>query len=270
MWDNPVSLYVPERRLAFAAEMSYLLATCLIKSSILLFYQRIPSRTISPTFLFITKASLASVVLATVAFLIALFRACRSLFSFWFTNDQTTQMRGAGFGCSDEFNIFLSAFIVTTVQDFIVTTLPLLLFWKVEMSSQEKKLLGAVFAVGYLVCLLSIARLYYIYLLFHVTFDTTWTSWYIWIWKVFEITMGAMCASAPTLPALYRHYWGALSCDRPPPVPPKPPHMIGVRRSVFQFHGSPSSSFAQLTYPHRVRYSVHVYAEEGRDDRPLV
>ena len=94
------------------------------------------------------------------------------------------------------------------MQDLIVTTLPLILFWRLRVPPVQKVALGAVFAVGYIVCAIAGVRIYYIYIVYNETYDTTWASWYLWIWMLLEILMGAMCTSAPTLKAFFHGYLG--------------------------------------------------------------
>ena len=61
----------------------------------------------------------------------------------------------------------------STQQDFITTSLPFFLFWDMALPRRQKTALGAIFALGFLLCIIGIVRFWYIYKVFFVSYDVT-------------------------------------------------------------------------------------------------
>ena len=65
----------------------------------------------------------------------------------------------------------MAAFTVSYLQGFLVTFLPVLVVFKLQISFQEKMALLAVLAASYPVCAIGVLRIYSIYVVFHEPYD---------------------------------------------------------------------------------------------------
>ncbi|EMD63770.1 hypothetical protein COCSADRAFT_144159 [Bipolaris sorokiniana ND90Pr] len=213
MWDVTPNLYVPERKIVFAVYLLYILAGGLIKISILLFYRRLDARCIPSTFRIATWLSIAIITIFITAFTIILFTACNPLAAFWYQFDAVHQLAGYKYHCwvNEEADI-MAASIISAVQDAIAAFLPTLLYWNLQIPKRQKIALGAVFASGYLVCIVCIARVFAIYTIFNnELYDSSWTTWPALLLAVLEIQLGAIVASAPALKVFAKHYFSGAS-----------------------------------------------------------
>ena len=138
------------QKVIWAIEALNLLGTGLTKVSILLFVNQMMRRNLATPIATILWATVAFVVFSTVTFEISLFSECRPFSAFRMQVDIGYAYGGAKWHCVNEGAKLLSAGIISTVQDFIVTTLPLVLIWDLQMAQKKKFAIIAVFAVGYL------------------------------------------------------------------------------------------------------------------------
>jgi hypothetical protein len=134
----------------WAIEGLNLLGTGLTKVSILLFVNQMMRRNLATPVATILWATVAFVVLSTITFEISLFAECRPFSAFWMQVDIGYAYGGAKWRCVNEGAKLLSAGVISTVQDFLVTTLPLILIWDLQMAQKKRFAIIAVFAVGYL------------------------------------------------------------------------------------------------------------------------
>jgi hypothetical protein len=211
MWDVLPTLYVPERQAVFGVYSLYVVATGLIKISILLFYRRLDARCIPSAFRIITWISIAVIALFISAFTIVLFTACDPFPAFWNQFDVALQLQGYKYHCwiNEEADI-MAASIISAIQDGVAAFLPTLLYWNLQIPQRQKIALGAVFALGYLVCIACAMRVYAIYRIFHnPKYDATWTTWPALLLALIEIQLGAIVASAPALKVFAKHFFGA-------------------------------------------------------------
>ncbi|KAF1831226.1 hypothetical protein BDW02DRAFT_591285 [Decorospora gaudefroyi] len=210
IWDVLPTLYVSQRKVTFALYLLYIVAGSSIKISILLFYRRLDSRSITRTFRILTLLNIAGIALFTIAFVLVLFLSCDPMAAFWQRFDLETQIRGDyTFHCwVDEGADLLSASIISAVQDAIAAFLPTFLYWNLQIPRRQKVALGAIFALGYVVCVVAGVRSYYVWRTFDFRlYDSTWESWPAWLLCVIEIQLGAICASAPALKVFLSHYF---------------------------------------------------------------
>jgi hypothetical protein len=134
-------------------EAFYVLSTSLTKISILLFYRRMASGSISPFFHWAVRIAMASVVLYAITFEMTLFLGCHPIDSFWNQVDLiwgTTHIEGVDYHCFSEPANALAASGISIVQDFMACGLPVVLFWKLNLPFRQKAALAAVFGVGFL------------------------------------------------------------------------------------------------------------------------
>jgi hypothetical protein len=131
--------------------MLYLVTTSTTKISILLFYRRLASNTISKGFLWSVYAAIAFVAIYWVVFTLNLYLGCRPFRAFWMEADMEWSALNAGkFHCFNEGNNLIAAAVVSGVQDFIACGMPSILFWKTKLPRRQKIALGVLFGVGFL------------------------------------------------------------------------------------------------------------------------
>lgn len=114
-------------------------------------------------------------------------------------------LAGETFDCYDEGVVLLVASTVSATQDFIAAVLPTLLFWKLQMPVRQKIALFAIFAIGYGVVALAIARAVFSFRIYYVTYDVTWETWNLFLVTLLELHVGAFCANAPAFKILFTH-----------------------------------------------------------------
>ncbi|EUC48156.1 hypothetical protein COCMIDRAFT_88217 [Bipolaris oryzae ATCC 44560] len=213
MWDVTPNLYIPERKIVFAVYLLYIIASGLIKISILLFYRRLDARCIPSTFRIVTWISITIIAVFITAFTVILFTACNPLASFWYQFDIARQISGYKYHCwvNEEADI-MAASIVSAVQDAIAACLPTLLYWNLQIPKRQKITLGTLFASGYVVCIVCIARVFAIHTIFNnELYDSSWTTWPALLLAVLEIQLGVIVSSAPALRVFAKHYFSGTS-----------------------------------------------------------
>ncbi|RMZ67796.1 integral membrane [Pyrenophora seminiperda CCB06] len=215
VWDIPPNLYVPERKITFTIYLLYVISGGLIKSSILLFYRRLDNRCITRAFRLATWINILAIFLFIFAFTVVLLTACAPTEAFWLQFDITRQLEGYAYTCwVNEGDYILSASIVSAVQDGVAAFLPTLLYWNLKIAKRQKLGLGAIFALGYVVCGVAGVRSYFIWKIFNHNggdYDSTWKSWPVWVLTVVEVHLGMICASAPALKVFCCHYCRVVS-----------------------------------------------------------
>lgn len=154
-WDLPRDgkLAIASRKVVLAIEVLYTASTGLTKISILLFYRRLASGTISPTFHWAVRCAIIFVTVSTIAFIMAPIFGCKPLNAFW--NQVSipwilTHVEGRDYRCFNEAADLLSAAAVSILQDFVACIMPMVLFWKLQLPRRQKIALGSLFVVGFL------------------------------------------------------------------------------------------------------------------------
>lgn len=128
-----------------------MVSTSTTKISILLFYRRLTSDTISLGFLRCVHAAIAFVVLYFVVFIIVLFMNCQPFHAYWRQVDlEWNILNESKYHCIDEEKDLVAAAVVSVIQDFIACGMPSILFWKLKMPRRQKFALAAIFGVGFL------------------------------------------------------------------------------------------------------------------------
>lgn len=130
-----------------ALEALYLTSTATTKISILLFYRRLSSGTVSSRFLYSVYAAIAFVAVYYFIFMINLFVGCRPFEAFWL---QVNPFWQGKYQCINEAANLIAAATISVVQDFLACGMPMILFWKLQIPFRQKVLLGAIFGVGFL------------------------------------------------------------------------------------------------------------------------
>ena len=97
----------------------------------------------------------------------------------------------------------------------MVATLPLILIWDLQLPKAKKLSVAAVFAVGYIICGMGVARVVYTHKVFFETYDVTWWSAILGFWALLELTMGIVVACAPALKVFFTKIAAGTIPSRP-------------------------------------------------------
>jgi hypothetical protein len=187
-------------------EVLFVLATGLVKVSILLFFRRLGSRGVSKAFRIITWIAIGFTISSTIAFFISPFVGCRPLSAYWEQSDVTKILQGVEFKCNDEGAAVTAAGVISTVQDLITALLPNFIYWKAQIPFRQKAALMAIFATAYGVAAFGALRTHATWVLFYETYDVSWQLWEVWNWMLLEIHIGVICANAPALKVFFKRY----------------------------------------------------------------
>ena len=206
IWDVDLTLFTIQRKLILTIEILFVLATGIIKVSILLFFRRLGSRAVSKAFRITTWAAIAFTVASTIAFFISPLVGCRPISAYWEQSDIVNIVKGVEFNCNAEGAAITSAGIISTVQDVITALLPNFIYWKAQIPFRQKVALMAIFATAYGVAAFGALRTYATWVLFYETYDVSWQLWEIWNWTLLELHIGVICANAPALKVFVKRY----------------------------------------------------------------
>jgi hypothetical protein len=141
-----------QAQVVFSIDTLYTFTTLFAKTSILLFYKRLSSGTVTPVFHWVLRGAIAFVVIAHIGIQITVFNSCKPLSSFWWQVDiewVVTHKEGDDFTCLDEVTIYWWSMAFVTVQDFMTVLLPICLLWKIRLPSRQKIALGCIFGLGF-------------------------------------------------------------------------------------------------------------------------
>jgi hypothetical protein len=130
-----------------ALEALYLTSTATTKISILLFYRRLSSGTVSNGFLYSVYAAIAFVAVYYFIFMINLFVGCQPIEAFWLQANPSWQGK---YECINEAANLIAAAVISVIQDFLACGMPMVLFWKLRIPFRQKIALAAIFGVGFL------------------------------------------------------------------------------------------------------------------------
>ncbi|ORY11708.1 hypothetical protein BCR34DRAFT_513451 [Clohesyomyces aquaticus] len=207
VWDVDPKLYVAGRKIILTLEVVFCITAGLIKVSILLFYRRISSRTVTPSFRWATRISIAFVIGYSFAFALVPIFGCRPITAYW---DQLAVQNlynpAYKFSCFNEGADTFAAAVISAVQDAVTAALPSFLYWKLHIPVRQKIALFSIFAIGYFVVAIAAVRAYFSWHVFFDTYDVTYVGWDNCLWALLELHMGAMCANAPALKVFFNHF----------------------------------------------------------------
>jgi hypothetical protein len=206
IWDVDLTLFTIQRKLILTIEILFVIATGLIKVSILLFFRRLGSRGVSKTFRVITWVAIGFTIASTITFFISPLVGCRPLSAYWEQSDVVKIIQGAKFNCNDEGAAITAAGVVSTVQDVIAALLPNFIYWKARIPFRQKAALMGIFATAYGVAVFGALRTYATWVLFFETYDVSWQLWEIWNWTLLELHIGVICANVPALKVFVKRY----------------------------------------------------------------
>jgi hypothetical protein len=206
IWDVDLTLFTIQRQLILTIEVLFVVATGLVKVSILLFFRRLGSRGVSKAFRITTWVAIGFTIASTIAFFISPFAGCRPLSAYWEQSDVTKILQGVKFDCNNEGAAVTSAGVISTVQDLITALLPNFIYWKAQIPFRQKAALMAIFATAYGVAAFGALRTHATWVLFYETYDVSWQLWEVWNWMLLELHIGVICANLPALKVFVKRY----------------------------------------------------------------
>lgn len=106
--------------------------------------------------------------------------------------------------CLDQSAIVIGATVINVVSDLMILVIPIVAIWNLQMARSQKYRLSAVFTVGLLGVMASIARLGYLVPMAQRPNQTVIVM-VLLIFNIVEQTIGIIVGCMPVLPALYRH-----------------------------------------------------------------
>lgn len=181
-----------------AIQLQYVWGATLIKLSVLTFDRRLGIQNITPRFNWAVRVSIGLVLSYWLIWTILILCQCSPFEAYWF-QFVPSWVATHKYSCLNEGANTLSNTIVSTVTDFIAFMLPSSLLIKLQISRKQKLAFLSVFAVGLLVCIVGIIRIYYITNLYYHTYDVTWVAYHVFGATAVELLLAVICASAPAL-----------------------------------------------------------------------
>ncbi|KAH7389768.1 hypothetical protein BKA66DRAFT_568692 [Pyrenochaeta sp. MPI-SDFR-AT-0127] len=203
-WDQTTDTMVSSRQITMSIELNYLVATTLIKVSILCFYRRMTG-TLTNKFVYWVWGSIIFCVIYGIVFSLLIIFICSPVVGFFHVFDVAWKEVNK-LSCHDEGAIVVACAAISTVQDLVICMLPIFLIWNLQIVKRQKIALCAIFGMGMVTCVCGILRTYYATYVYNYTYDITWYAYHGWIWTALEAQLGVICASAPALKIFFRRY----------------------------------------------------------------
>ncbi|KAK6338572.1 hypothetical protein TWF730_002635 [Orbilia blumenaviensis] len=202
LYDFKPEWLVPARKLAIATEFLFVPCVGLTKLSILVFYHRVFS---SKSFRLFVYAGVAYVVLYSISSIVVVFLQAIPLRAYW-----DKSIHGKFIDGQVAFMVFG---VLNCLSDLYVFFLPIREVWGIQLPKKQRVGLVLVFALGSVVCIAGIVRIYYIWIVFSPTnWDFTYQGAPLYIATAIEGDLGILCASLPALkPLIHRYAPGLLS-----------------------------------------------------------
>ncbi|KAF4202619.1 hypothetical protein CNMCM8927_000014 [Aspergillus lentulus] len=157
----------------------------LVKLSLLISYLRFFTQ---PLFRGLTWAMVALIVSWALAYMIALFLACKPLKDYW----ESIQFNPPN--CINQSASTFSFSITNLATDLMVLILPMRVLWMLKLPIRERLVLITVIDIGILACVASAVRVYYSYRTLNITYDITWDGYDIWLWILVEVNLAVIVA----------------------------------------------------------------------------
>lgn len=92
--------------------------------------------------------------------------------------------------CLNDPAIVFAASVVNIVTDFISTTLPMPLIWRLKLPTRQRIAVISIFALGVIVNVAGSVRTVYVWKSMVAGIDTTWIGWPILVAAGMEISLG--------------------------------------------------------------------------------
>lgn len=174
------------------------------KVSICLFLLRIPVEThlIRPL-----QVTIAVLVVSNVILTILWIVQCRPLAAAW-----NSFIQGHCFSEGELQRIIIAQALISIISDFMLAIFPVFILWKVQISPRVKAGLCALMSMGLITAACCIVRTVLNWQ--NVNQDPTWASIDNWYWRSWEVCIGIVAASIPTLRPGYKRLASTISTYR--------------------------------------------------------
>ncbi|KAI4089843.1 MAG: hypothetical protein LQ344_005102 [Seirophora lacunosa] len=162
MWDITLDQWGPWNRWGAASVTVFVPAVGLAKVAILLFYLRLnPDRQFRRSVYVVLALTLSYVLALGLAILLQ----CNPPAKFW-----TPSIEGK---CLDGTKLYLANAILNVIFDFMVLLVPIPMLLRLKVPTRQKVVIGALFSLGSITCIVSAVRIYFSELMLQYT-DITW------------------------------------------------------------------------------------------------
>ncbi|KAL1801157.1 hypothetical protein ACET3X_001499 [Alternaria dauci] len=202
-----VSLDIPSEELTsmlkanLATRLLYVVATCLVKFSILVFYLRLDPRRRTKWIVYFLMAWVAA--LSIVTFFVLLF-VCTPPSLFWDPVGQAENPEKCLKQNTQQVFFNING-IMNVIQDFAMYILPLFIVWRLQMPRSQKIALCAILCVGLVAVAAGCVRFHYVLFLSNEA-----DIWYYMAdslnWCSIEIYAAIICSTASTFKVLLKTY----------------------------------------------------------------
>lgn len=183
--------YTPYMKSFYCSVVTYNVAICVVKISIMLQYRRIFSSS------GVQKLTMIMLVFETcwaITLSVLLPLVCTPVVAFWDRSVEGT--------CLNQLAIWYVMASVNLVTDFIIFSMPLPVIKSLQLPRKQKLMLTFVFCLGFLTCIISIYRMQTLKLAAR-TGDATWDNTAAAVWSYLELAIGVLAACLPTLKPLF-------------------------------------------------------------------
>jgi hypothetical protein len=160
MWDIPPGTYESIAKVVWGAEMAFLITSCSIKVSVLLFYRRLVNGLCARYWVWALVATIIFTVAYTAAFILALFFNCTPTEAYWRSFNPTYT---EPYHCANTTIINILAGVFAATSDLCAVLLPMIITWNFTMSRKQKIALNCIYCLGFLVVAASGARTYHLW-----------------------------------------------------------------------------------------------------------
>ncbi|KAI1348224.1 hypothetical protein F5Y01DRAFT_292849 [Xylaria sp. FL0043] len=185
----------------FAIQILWLVASGLVKLSILTFYLRIFG--ILNYIRFSAWFLIVSVIIWLISVTVAHGLECVPVAKIW---DESLLGH-----CLDTVTLFLGGSIADVAFDFLILVLPMPAIIELQLPLPKKISIVGIFVLGGLTCILSLIRFLGARVSIYDRSDITWKSWLPLIWAVAEPCLGTVCACLPVLQPLMQKAFGLIT-----------------------------------------------------------
>ncbi|OQO13935.1 hypothetical protein B0A48_00810 [Cryoendolithus antarcticus] len=254
IWDIPPDHWEKVAQCLWFGELAFLISGCCTKVSVLLFYRRLVEGTYTKAWRYAVWLAIAFTVSYTLVFVIFLFTNCKPFDAYWKAFNPiyaTTQE----YTCIDTKVINILAGVFASLSDLYAVALPCIITWNLDMPRPQKIGLNIIFSLGLGVIAISGVRTYWL-IESGLNSNVSNSIFHTFFWAQLELMLGMICASAPSLRVLFRHYMGARArgqSSHSTPRQNRPSDMLDTRDSSKSIKVVRQTSVtSHPTLPHRL------------------
>ncbi|EMF11055.1 uncharacterized protein SEPMUDRAFT_48267, partial [Sphaerulina musiva SO2202] len=177
----------------YVGEIFYITTVMATKVAVILLYLRIwTAESITKAFRLACWIGIGVVVLTALAFDFAFIFQCSPVSHYW------NYIGGQTGSCIDSYSLLYAFGALNILYDFIVFLLPIYSLLQLNIATQKKLGVYALFFVGLVVTIAAIVRVSYVA---HADgrMNVTWTYHYIGLWSTIEGNLSIICICAPAV-----------------------------------------------------------------------